>query len=411
MTMSTQVHGLQLPLSLSTHAADPTAAAGVRRRVETVDLLRGVVMIIMALDHTRDYLTLPTGDPTNLATTTTALFMTRWITHFCAPVFFLLAGTAAHLTLQRKGRAGVSKYLLTRGLWLVFLEPIVVRCLVYQFNFDFHVTLLLVLWALGWSMVALSALVWLPIPAIAAIGGIIVAGHNLLDPVRSASGLWMILHGRGILYNSGGHTVLVIYPLIPWIGVTALGYALGRVYWWEPERRRAWLLRAGLAVTAAFVVIRAINVYGDSARWAVQSSAVFTVLSFVNTTKYPASLLFLMMTLGPALLFLYAFEHRTPRALRPALVYGRVPLFYYLLHFALVHLIAAGICLVQFGSAWYAFESPDLAHFPFSAPPGYGLRLPMIYFWYAVVVLAMYPLCRWYAGVKARRQDWWLGYL
>jgi uncharacterized membrane protein len=391
--------------------SSPYPAAGPRRRVESVDLLRGVVMVIMALDHTRDYLGLPTGDPTNLSTTTAVLFLTRWITHFCAPVFFLLTGTAAYLTLQRKGRAGVSKYLLTRGLWLIFLEPIVVRCLVYQFNFDFHVTLLLVLWALGWSMVALSALLWLPLWGVAAAGAALVAGHNLLDAVRSTDVVWIILHGRGIVMNTGGHVVLVTYPLIPWIGVTALGYALGRVYSWEPARRRAWLLRTGLAMTAAFIAIRAINVYGDPAPWAVQSTAVFTVLSFVNTTKYPASLLFLTMTLGPALLFLHAVEGWTPRLLRPALTYGKVPLFYYLLHFTLVHVIAAAICLVQFGTARYAFESPDLAHFPFSAPPGYGSSLSMIYVWWVFVVVAMYPLCRWFAALKARRQDWWLGYL
>src|SRR4051812_26007744 len=177
-----------------------TAGRMVRQRIESVDLLRGVVMVIMALDHTRDYLGMATGDPTNLATTTTALFFTRWITHFCAPVFFMLTGTAASLTLSRKGRAGLSRYLLTRGLWLVFLEPIVVRCLVYQFNFDFHVTLLLILWALGWSMVALAGLVWLPTWAVAAIGLSMIAGHNFLDAVQSQNPFWIILHGRGIVF-------------------------------------------------------------------------------------------------------------------------------------------------------------------------------------------------------------------
>jgi len=381
------------------------------RRLESVDVLRGVVMIIMALDHTRDYLGAAAGDPTNLATTTTALFFTRWITHFCAPVFFLLTGTGARLSLQRKGRPGLSRYLLTRGLWLVFLEPIVVRCLVYQFNFDFHVTLLLILWALGWSMVVLSALIWLPTWAIAAFGLVMIAGHNALDVIRSGHPLWIILHGRGIVYSVTDHVVLAIYPLIPWVGVTAAGFALGAIYAWDRERRRAWLARAGLVTVATFLALRGINIYGDPSPWKAQASAVFTVLSFINTTKYPASLLFLMMTLGPALLFLRAVDGRTPAFLRPALTLGKVPLFYYLGHFTLIHAIAAVVCLVRYGSMWYTFESPDLANFPFRAPPGWGYPVPMVWVWWGFVVLAMYPLCRWFAGVKARRQDWWLGYL
>jgi len=365
----------------------------------------------MALDHTRDYLGAAVGDPTNLETTTTALFFTRWITHFCAPVFFLLTGTGARLSLPRKGRAGLSRYLLTRGLWLVVLEPVVVRCLVYQFNFDFHVTLLLILWALGWSMVLLSALIWLPAWAIAAFGLVMVAGHNVLDVVRSTNPLWLILHGRGIAFSYTDHVVLVIYPLIPWVGVTAIGYALGGIYEWDRERRRAWLLRAGMATVAAFLVIRGINVYGDPSPWKAQASAVFTVLSFINTTKYPASLLFLMMTLGPALLFLRAIDGGTPSVLRPARTLGRVPLFYYLGHFTLIHALAAVICLVRYGSMWYMFTSPDLANFPFTSPPNWGYALPMVWTWWILVVVALYPLCRWYAGVKTRRQDWWLGYL
>ena len=388
-----------------------TSTSSPRPRLESVDVLRGVVMIIMALDHTRDYLGAAVGDPTNLATTTTALFFTRWITHFCAPVFFLLTGTGARLSLDRKGRAGLSRYLLTRGLWLIVLEPIVVRCLVYQFNFDFHVTLLLILWALGWSMVLLAALIWLPTWAIAAFGLVMIAGHNGLDAIKSTNPVWMILHGRGILFSVTDHFVLVIYPLIPWVGVTAIGYALGAIYAWDPERRRAWLLRAGLAVVAGFLIIRALNIYGDPSPWKVQSAALFTALSFINTTKYPASLLFLMMTLGPALLFLRAVDGRTPAVLRPAMTLGRVPLFYYLGHFTLIHVIAAVVCLVRYGTMWYMFTSPDLANFPFTSPPDWGYSLPMVWTWWILVVLALYLPCRWFAGVKARRKDWWLGYL
>jgi uncharacterized membrane protein len=389
----------------------PVVPSAVRRRIESVDLLRGVIMVIMALDHTRDYLGRATGDPTNMATTTTALFLTRWVTHFCAPVFFLLTGTAAFLTLERKGRAGLSKYLVTRGLWLVFLEPIVVRCLVYQFNFDFHVTALLILWALGWSMVALAGLLWLPMWAIVAFGAVLVAGHNLLDGIQSTNPFWIVLHGRGIVLTVTDHVVLVLYPLIPWLGVTALGYALGHIYTWDRDRRRAWLLRAGLMIIAAFVIVRGINVYGDPSRWKAQASVVFTMLSFLNTTKYPASLLFLLMTLGPALLFLCAVDGRTPRLLLPALTFGKVPLFYYVWHFTVIHAIAAVVCAVQYGSMRYMVQSPDLAHFPFSVPPGYGFSLPVVYLWWVLVVSAMYMPCRWFAGVKKRSGAWWLSYL
>ena len=388
-----------------------TSTPSRRPRLESIDVLRGVVMIIMALDHTRDYLGASVGDPTNLATTTTALFFTRWITNFCAPVFFLLTGTGARLSLERKGRPGLSRYLLTRGLWLVFLEPIVVRCLVYQFNFDFHVTLLLILWALGWSMVVLSFLIRLPTWAIATFGLVMIAGHNALDVIRSANPFWLMLHGRGIAFTYTDHFVLVIYPLIPWAGVTAIGYALGAVYQWEPERRRTWLLRAGLATVAAFLVIRGINVYGDPAPWKVQATGLFTALSFINTSKYPASLLFLMMTLGPALLVLRAVDGRTPAILRPALTLGKVPLFYYLGHFFLIHVIATIVCFVRYGEIWYMFTSPDLANFPFTSPPNWGSALPMVWAWWVLVVVLMYWPSRWFAGVKARRGEWWWGYL
>ena len=243
----------------------------------------------------------------------------------------------------------------------------------YQFNFDFHVTVLLVLWALGWCMVALSALVWLPTSLVVAIGALMIGGHNLFDGVRSANALWSVLHQPGIVLNAPGHVVFVAYPLIPWIGVTAVGYGLGRIYGWETARRRAWLLRTGLALIAAFLAIRGINVYGDPARWTDQPTAGFTVLSFLNTTKYPPSLLFLLMTLGPALLLLRAIDLRTPRLLRPALVFGRVPLFYYVAHFALVHAIAAVVCWVRHGSIRYDVRVAGSRPLPVYVSAGMGL--------------------------------------
>jgi len=382
-----------------------------RPRLESVDLVRGVIMVIMALDHTRDYFGMPGANPTNMATTTVALFLTRWITHFCAPVFFLLTGTGASLSLARKSTADLSRFLFTRGLWLIFIEVVVIRCVAYQFNVDFKVTMLIVIWALGWSMVTLSALVWLPTWLIATIGVVMVAGHNLLDGIRSSNPLWSILHVQGFVTDAPPHVVFVAYPLIPWIGVTAVGFALGRVYAWDADRRRATLLKLGLAMIAAFVTLRAINAYGEPAHWTHQATTVFTALSFINTTKQAPSLLFLLMTLGPALLLLRAFDRGTPSALRPALVLGRVPLFYFVGHFMLIHALAVATCFVRYGSAHWMFESPDLGNYPFTAPTNWGFSLPVVYLIWVLVVASMYPLCRWFAALKQRRGDVWLSYL
>ena len=383
----------------------------VRARIEAVDVVRGVIMIIMALDHTRDFFGIPGQNPTDLATASHALFLTRWITFFCAPVFFLLTGTGAYLSLRRKSPGELSRFLLTRGLWLIFLELVVLRCLGYQFNFDYRVTMLLVLWALGWAMITLSALVRLPAFAVTAIGAVMIVGHNLFDSLKWANPLWSILHSPGFVVNTPSHIVFAAYPLIPWVGVTAVGYGLGQIYGWDAGRRRAFLLRLGLALTLAFLVIRGINIYGDPSHWMRQKTAVFTVLSFLNATKYPPSLLFLLMTLGPAMIFLCAVDRGTPRMLRPALVIGKVPLFYYMLHFPLIHLLAVITCYVLYGSAHWMFESPDLGHYPFSAPPGWGYSLPVVYLVWALVVVTMYPLCRWFAALKQRRSDTWLSYI
>jgi uncharacterized membrane protein len=382
-----------------------------RARLESIDVVRGVIMILMALDHTRDFFGIPGQNPTDLANATAALFLTRWITYFCAPVFFLLTGTGAYLSLRRKSPSELSRFLFTRGLWLIFLEVVVLRCFAYQFNVDYRVTMLLVLWALGWAMIVLAALVRLPASVVTAFGVLLIAGHNLFDSVRSANPLWSILHAPGFVLNTPEHVIFVAYPLIPWIGVTAVGYGLGQVYGWDAGRRRTFLLRLGVALSLAFLVIRGLNIYGDPSRWTRQKTALFTVLSFLSTTKYPPSLLFLLMTLGPALIFLGCVDRGTPSVLRPALVIGKVPLFYYILHFALIHLLAVATCSVRYGSEHWMFESPDLAHYPFTAPPGWGYSLPVVYLVWALVVVAMYPLCRWFAALKARRSDAWLSYL
>ena len=401
--------------SSSTVGTTTGADAASPARVESIDLVRGLIIILMALDHVRDFFGDLAVQPTNLAVTTAPLFFTRWITHLCAPVFFLLTGTGAYLTLRRMSKRRLSRFLLARGVWLIALEVVVMR-LALQFNFDYRVTVLVVLWCLGWAMITLAGLVWLPAWAIAAFGVVMVAGHNLLDGVQaSAFGalgpLWSILHSPGVILDNRRSIVLVAYVLIPWVGVTALGYVLGRAYRWGVERRRALLLGLGIGLSIGFVVLRFANVYGDPVAWSWQESPLWTLMSFLNATKYPPSLLFLLMTLGPALLLLCVFENGASRLLSPALIIGKVPLFFYILHFFLIHLLAVAASYLRYGDAAGLFQSPDLAHYPFTQPPGWPAPLPVVYLLWALVVLALYPLCRWYAGVKRRRRAWWLSYL
>ncbi|MGA9307224.1 MAG: heparan-alpha-glucosaminide N-acetyltransferase domain-containing protein [Candidatus Sulfotelmatobacter sp.] len=392
--------------------AEPAAESAVAKRVriESIDVVRGVIMILMALDHVRDFFGNSGLNPTDPATTTIPLFFTRWITHFCAPVFFLLTGTGAYLSLRKQTKRELSRFLFTRGLWLIFLELTVTRCLGWQFNFDYHVTMLIVLWALGWAMIVLSVLVYLPASVVTAFGVVMIATHNLLASVDSSNPLWSILHSPNVIVNHPGRVVRVVYVLIPWVGVTAAGYGVGQVFSWPTARRRAFLLPLGAGLSAAFVVLRGVNLYGDPVPWSTQKSAVFTALSFLNTTKYPPSLLYLLMTLGPALLFLWAVDAGTPQWLRPALIIGKVPMFYYLLHIPLIHLLAVAVCYARYGQVHWMFESPTLRQFPITPPPGWGYSLPIVYLIWAVVVITLYPLCRWFAGLKQRRSDAWLSY-
>ena len=384
-------------------------------RIDSIDLLRGLIMIVMALDHSRDFFGDLAASPTDLSTTTAALFFTRWITHICAPVFFVLTGVGARLMLGRLTKRALARFLFTRGLWLLVLELLVMR-FALQFNLDYHVTVITVLWGLGWAMITLSALIWLPLWSIAAFGIVLVAGHNLLDDIDPGAlgvlgPLWMVLHQPGMVLNTGRVLVEVSYVLIPWVGVTALGFVLGGVYRWSAASRQSFLLRLGIGLVAGFLVLRFANVYGDPQPWAWGKSSLWTVMSFLNTNKYPPSLLFLLMTLGPAILLLRAFDGGTPAPLRPALTIGKVPLFFYIVHFYLIHVLAVLASYVRFGTVREMFQSPDLGHFPFSAPPGWSLGLPMVYLVWLFVVVTLFPLCRWYAGVKRRRDDWWLSYL
>ncbi len=392
--------------------APPPARRSTHERLDSVDLLRGVVMVIMALDHSRDYLTSVRFDPTDLSQTSVALFFTRWITHFCAPVFVFLAGTGAFLSLARgRSRSEVARFLATRGLWLIVLEFTVVRwAWLFNFNYTSEILFVQVIWVIGVSMLALAALIYLPLPAVAAVGIAMIAGHNLLDGITPAAAgalapLWILLHVQTVIPLSDGQGFFVVYPMVPWIGVMAAGYAFGAILLRPGPERRRTLLFLGGGLTAAFVLIRLWNGYGDPSPWSRQPSAVYTLLSFLNTTKYPASLLFLLMTLGPSIAALALFERVRGPVARFFLVFGQVPLFYYILHLYLVHAAAmalgtlAGFTPGQFTTWWLRL------------PDGWGYGLPVVYLVWAGVVLALYPACRWFAAVKARRRDPWLSYL
>jgi uncharacterized membrane protein len=405
--------------------ASGTAIAGAATaRIDSVDLLRGLVMVLMVLDHTRDFFHRGVWlfDPTDPARTEPVLFFTRWVTHFCAPVFVLLAGVGVALQRRRGASRGeLSRFLWTRGVWLVVLELTVVR-FGFTFNFDLpDLGVLQVIWALGISMIVLAALIHLPTPVVAVFGVAMVMLHNALDGIDVPLGpgapapsamqqLWMVLHQPGPV-SVFGAPIFVLYPLVPWVGVMAAGYALGGVYGWEAERRRRFLVRLGVAMTMAFAALRALNVYGDPAPWSTQArGAAYTALSFLNVTKYPPSLLFLLATLGPALVALAWMERsgRGPVA-RALLVFGRVPLFFYLLQWPLAHGLAvlAGWAAGQ-PVRWLFLNVADR----FANPPsGAGFGLGVVYAAWALSILILHPLCRWFAGVKRRRTEWWLRYL
>jgi uncharacterized membrane protein len=392
-----------------------------RQRIDSIDALRGTIMIIMALDHVRDMIHrgAMSSSPTDLATTTPILFLTRWVTHICAPVFMFTAGLGVYLWWQRgRTKTQLSTYLATRGLWLVFLEVTVMRL---AYNFDFaqsYPILLIVLWALGGCMILMSMLVWLPVRVLAVLGVATIALHNLLDGIQASSfgsgaPLWNVIHQPGA-FPVGKALVFVAYPLVPWVAVMALGFSFGPLFKMEAGRRRRYLLGIGAGMTIAFLVVRGINVYGDPAPWSTQRSATFTLLSFLNTTKYPPSLAFLLMTLGPALIMLGLFDRMAFKSSNPVIVFGRVPLFYFVTHFYLAHTASVVLAIAKYGSTAWGFvfhPVPSMGGPVKLFPPDFGFDLWVAYAVWAAIVIGLYPACRWFAGVKARRKDWWLSYL
>jgi uncharacterized membrane protein len=408
---------INAPATRKSLEAESSFAETHPQRFSSVDLLRGLVMVLMALDHTRDFFSNAFFNPLDLAQTTPALFFTRWITHYCAPIFVLLAGTGAYLYgVRGRTNAEVARFLFTRGLLLVLIEFTLVH-FGWFFSFDYHFLLAQVIWMIGWSMVVLAGLILLRLPlwAMAGLGVLMIAGHNLLDNLSagafgSLQWIWIILHQPNTIELVPGRVMLAFYPLVPWIGVMAVGYALGNLFLFPPPMRQKWLLGLGLAATLAFIVLRWINLYGDPQPWTPQTSPLFTFLSFINTDKYPPSLLFLLMTLGPAFLLLALFErvNMTNVLARALIIFGQVPLFYYVLHLIVIHAVAVMFSYAFYGDASWLFGTDWM--FRAGLPEGYGYGLPIVYLVWLSVVILLYPICYWFAQFKKRSRSGWLSY-
>jgi uncharacterized membrane protein len=397
------------------------AARAPAARVAAIDLIRGGAMVLMALDHARVYSGLPPGGPTP------AIFLTRWITHFCAPAFIFLAGTSAFF--HARSHADGARRLVIRGAWLVFLELTVLR-LAWTFNLDFaHYEMAGVIWCIGWCMILLAPLTRLPLRLLAVLGLVVMAGHDLVDPHLDSliptignghwSALWKILYlgffAGPIRTGPDGPSLIVLYSIIPWIGVMAAGFAFGHVLTLDAPRRNRVCLAVGLGATALFLLLRGFDLYGNPRPWHVGPAAdggppVPALLAFLNTNKYPASFDFLLMTLGPILALIPLVEGARGRLADWLTTFGRVPFFYYMLHIPLIHALALVVSKARLGvvSPWL-FTNHPMGNPP--APAGYMWSLPLLYSIWVVALVILYPACRWFSRLKARRKEWWLGYL
>ena len=401
----------------------PSAVAPTGRvRIESIDLMRGAAMILMAIDHVRVFSGIPAGGPTP------GVFFTRWITHFCAPAFIFLAGTS--IFFYGKKHKDVSRFLVMRGVWLILLELTFLR-VAWTFNFDFrHYEMAGVIWVIGCCMILMAAQSKLPASIVGIIGAVIIGAHNLMDPhmgvlldgmdTNRFSGLWKIAYvgffAGPILFGPNGPNLIVLYSIIPWIGVMAAGYAFGTILTMEPARRDLLCLVVGLSAVALFLVLRGFNLYGDPRPWHATSQShngsppMPATLSFLNTTKYPASLCFLLMTLGPIIALIPLVENLHGPIARRIKVFGRVPLFYYLLHIPLIHGLALIVSKIRLGivSPWLFANHPMGNPEP---PPGYTWSLPLLYLIWGIAIVILYFACRWFSDFKRARNDWWLKYL
>lgn len=388
------------------------------KRIESVDLLRGIIMIIMALDHTRDFFHKDafTGDPLNAATTTPILFFTRWITHFCAPAFVFLSGLSAWLQSQRKTKAALSIFLITRGFWLIFID-LTVMLLGLTADISFSILILETLWSIGASMIVLGLVIRLPFNIILSLGLLIFFGHNLLDFAEKSRGgvvpiWWSFLHSRAVLPLWGNYNLFILYPFLPWAGLMILGYCCGKIFTdTAPEQRKKILLTTGIAAILFFVVLRAVNIYGDPVPWSAQKNSMATFFSFMNVQKYPPSLLFLCATIGPVLIFLALVKNTASKFSKIVSVYGRVPLFYFIVHFYILHITSVVIYLARGHSFSEGMKGAPRLLVKFLIP-GEGYSLGIVYLVWIAIVILMYPLCKWYDNYKTiHKERWWLSYL
>ena len=388
-----------------------------KRRISSVDLLRGAVMIIMALDHTRDFFHFDaqTGNPLDLSTTTPALYFTRWITHFCAPVFVFLSGTSAFLQSARKSKKELCIFLITRGLWLILAEVTIVNLLL-TFDIDFSFIALEVIWAIGISMVILALMIWLPFEIILAVGLLIVLGHNALDfyekdQTTPFSATYDIIHRRGSHPLWEKHQLLILYPFLPWTGLMMLGYCLGKVLRNnDAANRKRFLIITGISTIALFIILRYINVYGDPAPWSLQATGFITFLSFINSSKYPPSLFFICMTIGPALLLMAWWDNIQNGFTKIVSVYGRVPFFYFLTHLFVIHFFSAVTYILRGHS--FAEGAGNPAAFIKFIQSGEGVQLRYVCLIWLAVVVGLYPVCKWYDRYKTmHKEKRWLRYL
>ncbi|KAB7727564.1 DUF1624 domain-containing protein [Rudanella paleaurantiibacter] len=383
-------------------------------RITSIDVVRGLVMVIMALDHVRDLLhvTATDQDPTNLATTTAPLFLTRWITHLCAPTFVFLSGTSAYLSLRKRNDGAARQFLLKRGLVLILFELTIVN-FAFWFEIPFRALLLQVIYAIGAGFVILSFLARFRARTLGIVGLVILFGHNLLGlvtlPPNPAFGfVWALLFQTNFFQITPDFAVLVGYPVVPWLGIMLVGYGLGPLFEKPLHERKRTLARLGVGALVLFVGLRLPNVYGDGSPWSVQATPLFTVLSFINVSKYPPSLLYSLLMLGIALLLLAWADGVSNTVSRVLTVYGAVPMFYYILHWYLVHLLLLGLLVLQ----GFSLSNLNPAPFSFGRPKGSGVELGWVYLVWAGVVIGLYPLCKWYGRYKAEHPEkGWLRYV
>ncbi|RIV20005.1 DUF1624 domain-containing protein [Fibrisoma montanum] len=397
------------------------APSFIKSRIESIDVLRGLIMVIMALDHTRDFFHAQayTDDPLNLDTTTPVLYATRWITHFCAPTFALLSGTSIYLQGLRKSRSELSLFLLKRGLWLIVAE-VLLMAPADTFTL-FNPITLVVFWSLGISMVFMAGLTWLPFRAILSLGLAIVLGHNLLDAVEQAPGFtsgfgWALFHGGShrVFEYAPGRVIVVLYPFLPWLGLMMMGYCLGRLF--APavaaSKRQQWLVYLGAGAIGLFVGLRLLNGYGDPFPWSVQKDGLTTLFSFLKVHKYPPSLLYMCITVGPGLLGLALLENVHNRVTSVLRTYGRTAFFYYTIHFYFLHTLRMIVFFAAGHTMTEADKSLQIIPMRFVLPGDGGYNLGVVYLIWIAVVASLYPLCRWFDAYKTtHKEQWWLSYL